>query len=172
MSDFCDFYAVPFLYYTYDDFAHTSSSVFWKRNSNLTNSLLSENKFRSSHECQFTLFKVLCSKYFWYRSFPSVTKREEWMFLHPVVSVLVRVTFSSHCVCPLFSRYIMDLRLILWEIFFDANIKAWISCGCEWKKISSHSSVVKIYRVPLAKKSLVTIRSQFFSQNVKKILVY
>jgi len=24
----------------------------------------------------------------------------------------------------------MDLRPILWEIFFDANIKAWISSGC------------------------------------------
>lgn len=23
------------------------------------------------------------------------------------------------------------LRLILWEIFFDANIRAWINSGCE-----------------------------------------
>ena len=91
------------------------------------------------------------------------------MFLPPVVSFLVRVTFSSRCVCPLFSQYIMDLRLILWEIFFDANIKAWISSGCECKKISGHSVVVKKYRVPLTKESVVVIRSPFFSQKCRNI---
>jgi len=62
----------------------------------------------------------------------------------------------------------MDLRLILREIFFDANIQAWISSGRERKKISSHFVfVVKKYRAPLTKESVVIIRSQFFSQNVE-----
>jgi hypothetical protein len=98
-----------------------------------------------------------------------LSPQEKAECFYTVFSVLVSVTFSFQCVCPLFSQYIMDLRLVLWEIFFDVNIKAWISSGCERKKISSHSSVVKKYRAPLTKKSLVIIRSPFISQNLRKI---
>lgn len=162
MCEFSYFCAVNSLYHICEVSAHILRTVFLKRNSNLTKSLSSENKFPFSQMSVYSL-KVSCSKCIRYVSSPSVRTREDWMFLYPVVSVLVRVTFNSQCVCPLFSQYITDLRLILWEIFFDANIKAWISSGWQWKKVSSHSHVVKKYEALLTKESVVIIRSPFFS---------